>query len=238
MPERFIFRQVYFGDVSRFAADGEIRAKNHPTAQRCHQTSYQAIVDRRGTSEFGMPCGGVVNDYVPFYFSPITAFTYTISCGNVPLIDPKGCNLGQACEDDRVFLVARPARFASSGLTYCFSNYALNSQAPMPTIESNLARLDSHVHWNVFDDAPLAASIPEIGYGGVCKYFKNAATPPERQTRSQKRMAEFLVRHAVPIGIIECIIAKTTNVRDNLTEMIAGSGWNVPIYVKRGCYFQ
>ncbi len=55
MPNRFIFRQVYAGDLSRFLADGEIRAKNHAVPQPCHQTSYQDIVDRRGTAEFAMP---------------------------------------------------------------------------------------------------------------------------------------------------------------------------------------
>ncbi len=55
-----------------------------------------------------MPCGGVVNDYVPFYFSPITAFTYAIYFGNVSLTAPDGTPLGKATEDDRVFLVARP----------------------------------------------------------------------------------------------------------------------------------
>jgi hypothetical protein len=90
MPSRFVFRQIYYGDLDCFLADGEIRSKNHPNMQACHQTSYQEIVDRRGTAEFQMPCGGVVNDYVAFYFSPLTAFTFTIDRGNVNLRDLDG----------------------------------------------------------------------------------------------------------------------------------------------------
>ena len=107
----------------------------------------------------------------------------------------------------------------------------------MPKLETDLSRLENHVHWDVFDEVPLAAKIPEVGYGGVCKYFMNAATPPARQTRSQKRMAEFLVRDAVPLGLIDCIIAKTDQVADMLRQMMHASAWNIPIHVKRGCYF-
>lgn len=78
MPDRFIFRQVYYKDLKTFLADGEVRSKNHKSPQLCHPTSYPNIVNRRGTDAYQMPCGGVVNDYVPFYFSPITAFTFTI----------------------------------------------------------------------------------------------------------------------------------------------------------------
>ncbi|MES2433399.1 MAG: DUF4433 domain-containing protein [Pseudomonadota bacterium] len=237
MPERFIFRQVYLADIATFLLDGEVRAKNHARRQPCHQASYQEIVDRRGTQAFPMPCGGVVNDYVPFYFSPITAFTYTIFMGNVSLTAPDGTNLGQAKEDDRVFLVARPQRVATAGLTCCFSDFALNSRAPMPSVETDLTRLETHVYWNVFDEIPLVASIPEVGYAGVCQFFKNMATPPERQARREKRMAEFLVRDAVPLSLIDCIIAKNEQVGDKLSQMMHASAWNIPIHVKRGCYF-
>lgn len=236
MPKRFIFRQVHFADTPRFLADGEIRAKNHVNPQACHQASYQAIVNRRGTSEFELP-GGVVNDYVPFYFSPITSFTFTIHQGNVPSFSPSGESLGVAKDDDRVFIVFPVDVFAASGLDYCFSDFALNSQAPLPSIETDLGKLEEHVHWNVFDEAPYKAAIPEIGYQGVCSWFHNMATPASRQLRSQKRMAEFLVRNAVPLDLACCIVAKSEAISDNVAKMMAASHWDIPIITKRGCYF-
>lgn len=237
MPDRFIFRQVYWEDLTTFLADGEIRAKNSVSPQACHQTSYQDIVDRRGTQQFAMPNGGVVNDFVPFYFSPITSFTYTIFRGNVPLIAPTGEHLRQACEDERIFLVGRPDSFRGSASNYCFSDHALNSKAPLPVVETDLDRLEDHVHWNVFDEGPFCAHIPEVGYDGVCQIFKSMATPPYRMNRSPKRMAEFLVHDAVPLTHIDCIIAKTDAMRDNLKILMDASAWNIPIYTKRGCYF-
>ncbi len=238
VPNRFIFRQVYFGDLPTFLADGQLRAKNFQPLQACHQTSYQDIVDRRGSHHFAMPGGRVVNDYVPFYFSPLTSFTYTIFKRNVPLVSPTGESLGQACEDDRIFLVACPANFLASGLPFCFSNYALNSNAPIPVLETDLSLLEHHVYWDVFDESLDKAQIPEIGYGGVCRWFHDMASPPNRMTRKAKRMAEFLVQDTVPLTHIECIIAKSDAMRDKLKSMMDASVWDIPIYVNRGCYFQ
>jgi len=237
MPQRFIFRQVCSRDLATFLADGEIRSKNHAVGQDCHQTSYQGIVERRGTEAFPLPHGGVVNDYVPFYFSPITSFAYTIHKGNVDLRSPDGEVLGRATDDERIFFVAAIEKFECCDLTYCFSDIALNSCAPMPKIATDLKELETHVHWNVFDEAPRTAHVQEIGYQGVCAFFANQATPPERQNRSQKRMAEFLVRDCLPLTYVSCIITKTTVMQASLQAVMDASDWEIPIYTKPGCYF-
>ena len=216
MAERFIFRQVYYEDLPTFLEDGEIRAKNHRAHQACHQTSYQQIVDRRGSQQFEMPNGGVVNDFIPFYFSPITSFSFTIFKQNVPLVSPDGQDLGKACEDDRIFFVCRPESFRGTDRYCCFSDFALNSNAPLPSVETDLDRLEEHVHWNVFDEAPYTAKIAEIEYDGVCQIFMSMASPAYRMNRSPKRMAEFLVQEAVSLDYIDCIIAKTDDMRDKL----------------------
>ena len=127
--------------------------------------------------------------------------------------------------------------FLGSGLNYCFSDFPLNSQAPKPSIEQDLGKLEAHVHWDVFDETPMSAGIPEVGYGGVCRYFLNQATPPARQLRSQKRMAEFLVRDAVPLSRVACIVAKSANIRDKLQTKMDASARSIPIFAKPGCYF-
>ncbi|WP_210432037.1 DarT ssDNA thymidine ADP-ribosyltransferase family protein [Iodidimonas gelatinilytica] len=237
MPNRFIFRQVCAEDLKTFLDDGEIRAKNHPNPQRCHQVSYAEIVNRRGENGFAMPCGRVVNDYVPFYFSPLTSFTFTIHSGNVSLKSPDGEHLRMACDDDRIFFVCSVDAFREAEAEICFSNLALNSQSGDPKITTDLDKIESHINWAVFDDSPKRAQISEIGYEGVCQYFQNRASPVAHQNRSAQRMAEFLVKDAISLEHISCIVAKTNHIGDNLQSVMDASNWDIPIFVKPGCYF-
>jgi hypothetical protein len=237
VPNRFIFRQVYYKDVALFVADGEVRAKNHPVPQACHQTSYQDIVARRGTADLPMPGGSVVNDYVPFYFSPITAFTYTIFRGNVSLRSPDDRVLGTAVQENRPFLVAKADRVLSSGIKAYFSNIALNRRDSDLIIESDPRLLEQVVNWSVFDDSPRAGHIPEVGYEGVCSYFSDRDTPVAYQKRKSERMAEFLVHGAVPLDLFECIVVHDNKIAAAVTAMLKEGGITIPVYVKPGCYF-
>ena len=214
MAERFIFRQFDYRNVELFLRDGEIRARNHESPQRCHQTSYQSIVDRRSGTQYSLPCGGTVNDYVPFYFSPITPFAYTIALGNVDVTSPKGALLGKSRAEDRVFAVCKTRSFANSELQFCFSDVPLNS-GDLANISEDLTSLDTHVNWNVFDDDPMTAKIPEIGYGGVCQYFQSR-NEEHYKNRNKQRMAEFLVRKALPLNFIECFLAKNQTIGANI----------------------
>ena len=186
---------------------------------------------------FALPHGGVVNDYVPFYFSPLTSFTYTISRGNVDLRCPANNVLGKATDSERMFFVCDVESFAASPLQVCFSDLALNTAAPMPKIDANLANLSTHVEWDMFDDPPYRARIPEIGYTGVCEYFASRNPPQKYQIRSKQRMAEFLVKDAVPLSMVTCIIAKSEELKQHLQPIMDASHWDIPILVNSGCYF-
>lgn len=236
MVARFAFRQFHYTDIVTILADGEIRSKNHLPIQACHQTSYSNLVSLRGTSAFTLPGGGVVNDYVPFYFSPITAFSFTINRGNVDVISPTGVNVGKSNASQRAFVVFAVDRLAAAGLYLCYSDVALNSLAPIPTVIDDLGQLSTHVAWTVFDESPLSGAIPEIGYKGACLWFHNRPTPVHHQIRSSQRMAELLVRTSVPISLAECIIVENEHAAAQIGAAIAASLYEMPVYVKPGCF--
>ena len=107
----------------------------------------------------------------------------------------------------------------------------------MPALETDLANLETHVAWPMFDDYPFKAQIPEIGYGGVCEYFASRASPQRYQNRSRQRMAEFLIKFSVPLSLVTCIIVKDQEMKQQLQPIMDASQWNIPIFVKPGCYF-
>lgn len=235
MPERFVFRQVDYRDVPTFLADGEIRSKNHPKQQACHQTSYQNVVQRRGTNQFQLPFGGVVNDCVAFYFSPLTSFTCTIHRGNVLVVPPNGGNETTSRLEDRIFLVAKVSNLYRARLRCCFSNYALNSTVPKPVIESDPNLLETHINWAMFDEEPLVGSIPEIGYGGSCKYFFSRDIP-RYQLRKPIRMAEFLVQTAVPLHLFACVVAPNEQRKTVVQQRVQAAGYQLPVFSKPECF--
>ncbi|MFW5432746.1 MAG: DUF4433 domain-containing protein [Methylophilaceae bacterium] len=234
MP-RHIFRLTYYKNIAQFLTDGEVWAKNHKPMQKCYQTSYANIVNRRGTEEFKMPCGGVVNDFVPFYFSPITAMSHTIHQGNVDLGGLDGVRIGVAKSDEIVFLVSNTQHFQSFGNDVYFTNVACNSQAIVPVFSSDLTVLDTHVNWSVFNELPLKAEIPEVGYNGVCKYFFDRDDGVHMNRKTQ-RMAEFMIKNSVSLNYIDCIVVQNENIKMEVEQQIKSSLWNIPVYLKPGCY--
>lgn len=236
VPERFVFRQVDYRDVPTFLADGEVRSKNHPNQQVCHQTSYQNLVQRRGTGEFRLPFGGVVNDCVAFYFSPLTSFTCAIHRGAVEVIPPNGTAATASRLEDRVFLIAKVSDLYRAGLQCCFSNYALNSTVPEPAVVNDLGLLETHIRWELFDETPLAGSIPEIGYSGSCQYFHSKDTPERYQLRKPIRMAEFLVQTAVPLRLFACMVAPNEQQKSLVQHEVEAAGYRLPVFSKPGCF--
>ncbi|WP_082925872.1 DarT ssDNA thymidine ADP-ribosyltransferase family protein [Xanthomonas nasturtii] len=236
MPKRFAFRQIDRRDLALILADREIRSKNHVYAQSCHQTSHAQIVGFRGTPAFSLPYGGVVNDYVQFYLSPVTAFSFVIHKGNVEVKSPAGDLLGMSSINDRLFLVVEVAEIYAHGFQACFSNYALNSMAPMPEVVAELGMLESHVKWPLFDESPMVAKIPEIGYEGVCQYFGDSPLPISRQNRKSARMAELLVKSTVPTDLIRCIVTPNETAYREALVLARAHGFGGSIINNPGCF--
>lgn len=236
MPVRFAFRQIDKRDLATILRDGEIRSKNHRAVQACHQTSHADIVGFRNTPAFEMPFGGVVNDYVPFYFSPITAFTFVIHQGGVQTRDPNGRILGQSSIADRIFLVARVSDIAAANVEACISDYALNSLAPMPTVISDLDQLESHVKWPLFDEYPRVARIDELDYEGVGQFFFDSATPVSRQNRKSARMAELLVKDAFPTSLLAGIVVPRESMLARARALADEHGFTGHVICKPGCF--
>lgn len=221
--------EVYLGAVA-------IYAKNSPHVQAGYRISYDEIVNRRGTAEFTTPCGSNLNEFVPFYFSPITKMAYAIHAQNVPLRDPAGVHLGQAEMDDVAYVVVDPGVLFASGRKCWFTDIACNSALP-PEYEDQPGRLEQHVDWALFDDTPKTGYIPELGYEGVCRWQHDRDTPVEHQQRSKKRMAEFMVRDHLRMDEVCCIILKKQTHLREVTGWVAASGLAIPVYVKPDCYF-
>jgi ssDNA thymidine ADP-ribosyltransferase, DarT len=227
---------TYYRNLQKYLKDGAIYAKNSPSVQAGYRISLDDIVARRGSSIFTTPCESNVNDFVPFYFSPITKMAYTIHVGNVDLKAPSSESLGRANMDDVAFVVVDPSRLFASGRDCWFTDIACNSAIP-PVYENDPTKLESHVAWSLFDDTPSTAQINEIGYNGVCRWQHDRDEPLAYQQRSKKRMAEFLIKDHLRMDEVSCIVLKTVTYQKEMQSWVAAAGANTPVLVKPGCFF-
>ena len=226
---------TYIENLRTYIADGFLYAKNSPNMQPAFRISYEEIVARRGTI-FTTPCGTNINEFVPFYFSPATGMAYAIHMKRVPLRSTDGDEVCKADPEDVAYIVVDPQTLFASGRDCWFTNIACNSALP-PVYEDNPGQLETHVEWPLFDDTSRMGHIPEIGYQGVCRWQHDQDDPPERQQRSKKRMAEFMVKDYLRMDEVSCIILKNAKRAGEVRAWVDDAGAAIPVYVKPGCYY-
>lgn len=232
---RHIFRLTYYKNVEFFLRDGAVFAKNHKPLQRCWRTSYQDIVNRRGT-EFWTPDGDNINDYLPFYFSPITPMACAIYKKSVPLKNLDGVDLGAANQEDIVFLVSTAEKIANTPIPFWFSDVACNTMAPQPHYLNDITQIENHIEWRFFEEEPKKAYIPEIGYNGVCKWFHDR-DDGVHNNRASHRGAEFMVKDALPMNLVDCIVVNNNDIKNQIETWMQASNFDISVYVNTGCYF-
>jgi hypothetical protein len=110
-----IIHMSHMRNLSKIVASGGLvsvgRLKNAGSAYT--DIAYGSIQAQRAAK--GVPCGpgGVLHDYVPFYFAPKSPMLFTINKGNVP------CDGGQA---NIVHLVTTAQSVAASGHAFAFTD--------------------------------------------------------------------------------------------------------------------
>ena len=152
--------------------------------------------------------GGVIADYVPFYFAPRSPMLLSINGGNVA-----GYSEGQR---PVVHLVASAEAVQAAGLGFAFTD----GHAPMAVTKhfDDLAEL-VQVDWSVM---PLT-------------YWYDTQEDPDRKRR---RQAEFLVHGSVPWTMIEEIGVLDAGVAAAVEELLDGIGGHRPaVNVHRGWYY-
>ncbi|MBK8437926.1 MAG: DUF4433 domain-containing protein [Austwickia sp.] len=139
------------------------------SGQLAHEVGNREVKERRRARVVDTAPGGVVADYVPFYFTARSLMLYQIHTGKVPSY--RG---GQNC---LVYLCTTLERVVELGLPWVASNR--NASTAIARFTADLQVLDGHVDW------PLATT----------STFNRTPEDPERPRRHQ---AELLVHRRLP----------------------------------------
>lgn len=215
-----LFHITAIANLPAICAAGALVSKNGgASAGVAYQNIAHAnIQGRRAAKPAPNPPGGTLHDYVPFYFAPRSPMLSAIHNGKV-----LGCNLRQ---DDVVHLETYVERVTSNGEEFVF--YDRNATLAFSTPFTDLAKLDA-VAWDLLTEPPLL--------DGFCKYFMNRHENERYVDRMEKRQAEFLVRHRVPLQQFIRIGVASAAKAALVQSALMAAGVPLPVVVQPDWYF-
>ena len=114
-PERaLIFRIVHRANLQTMLDDG-LHCRNSQAAMKLFvQIGNPDLIDRRQTRVVECPPGGVLSDYVPFYFTPFTPMMFNIKTGYN--------GITKRPNEDIMIFVSSLHRLVTDGICFVFSD--------------------------------------------------------------------------------------------------------------------
>ena len=207
-PEKaLIFRIVHVANVA-WILDHGLHCRNSPDQDLDFVDIGNAeLIDRRAHRAVPIAPGGVLSDYVPFYFTPFSIMMYNIKTGYGGITRREN--------RDIVIFVSSVHRLKTLGLSFVFTN-----QHAYPVDTEFFDRVEdlSRIDW------PLLQR----------RDFKTNDADPGKQVRYQ---AEALIHRYVPLAALFGIGCHDDHVRNQLQSMVETRGLSFNVKTTPTWYF-
>ncbi len=215
-----LFHITPIANLAGICAVGALLSKNagETAGIEYSNIAYQGAQGKRAGTVIPIAPGGLIHDYVPFYFAPRSPMLGAINQGRV-----QGCDWRQA---DIVHFETTVDRVVvnAGGFVFYDSNATLDWSNPY----NDLARLD-RIAWDLITEDPCL--------DGFCKYWNSRLDVPRYAMRMEKRQAEFLVRERVPLARFTRIGVVDVAKQREVASVLQRGGVNLPVEVKPAWYF-
>lgn len=203
-----LFHLTHGRNLHGILAAGGLWSPNHmPRALQPQSIAHEGIQARRANKAVPVGPGGVLHDYVPFYFGARSPMLYANHRGQVPG-NPDGQRL-------LVHLVTTVERVVAHSLEWAFT--------------------DGHAvigYTRFFADA---AHLDQLDWETVhARYWFDTAEDPDRKRRKQ---AEFLVYRFAPMATLAAVIVYDDEVARGVRKVLATVGNALPVRVEPGFYY-
>lgn len=197
-----VFRIVHIDNVEYLLTHG-IFTRTHVQADPNYiNIGDSGLIAQRNIYPVGInPPNGVLGDYVPFYFGPLSPMLLNIKTGY------RG--ITRRPQEDIVYIVCKVSSIVEECEEWCFTDgHAKNK---MTEFYNDLNNLDE-VDWNI------------VG----AKEWKPIEADMDRMRRKQ---AEFLVKNHVPVNCISDIIVLNETRKNFVEEIKTRLGSEIPVRV-------
>lgn len=207
-PERaLIWRIVHRDNLPWILANG-LYAGNH--AQ--HSDNWVSIgnpelIAKRGNHPVPVSPFGVLNDYVPFYFTPFSPMLRNIQTG--------WGGITRRSNDEIVILVSSIHRLQQAGLPYVFT--------------------DSHAYYQWANFYSDAAHLDKIDW--LLLQRRDFARSVDDPAKIERYQAEALVYQHCPVTALIGIITHNDTVRADVQAQVTAQGLGLQVEARPGWYF-
>lgn len=203
-----IYRIIHYSNLDFILKHGMFSKNSQHKDPNYYNIGDTGLIYSRGTKIISLTPGGVLNDYVPFYFGKHSPMLLKIHTGLV-----SGVTCGQ---NEIIYVVCSDATISANQIPFVFTDgHAYDN---LSRFYDNLLFL-SNLDWNVIN----------------AKFWANTPIDTDRQRRKQ---AEFLAFQKVPKDCILEIVVYDDNMKtivDNI--LIANNCTNIPCNVRSGWYY-
>jgi hypothetical protein len=173
----YIYHITHVNNLSSIIADGGLRTCCDLRQAGVNYTdiAHETIQDWRATKEVSCGPGGVIHDYVPFYFAPRSPMLCAIHNGRVPHY--------REGQGPVLHLVSSVEAVRSATLSFVFTDG--HSRIDFTGFYDDVSYLDQ-IDWQIMKE----------------KYWRDTIADNDRKRR---RQAEFLIHKFFPWSLIELI---------------------------------
>ncbi|MEG4805337.1 DUF4433 domain-containing protein [Microcoleus sp. ARI1-B5] len=204
-----IYHSTHIRNLESIISEGGLLAYNAMRAAGTEYTNiaYENIQDRRARVRVPCGAGGVLHDYVPFYFAPRSPMLYTINKGNVT-----SYTQGQAAV---IHLVSDVLEIEFRGLDFVFTDgHAIMTFTDFFDDLHDLEQLD----WDVMES-------------------RQWNDTNEDNDRKRRRQAEFLVHKFLPWELIEEIGVMNSTIKVQAENILQNFTHKPPVIVRKDWYY-
>ncbi|GAA0612812.1 DUF4433 domain-containing protein [Kutzneria viridogrisea] len=172
------------------------------------ETGNPAIKQRRRDTPVSVEPGGVVGDYVPFYFAPQSPMLFEVA--------RKAFARFGRVQDQLIYLVTEADMLAARGEVVVTDRNAAKMTA---AFSPGVGAIDDLVDWSLMSD----------------QFWRNTL---DELDRKERRMAELLVHGSVPLELLTAIVVRTRLTEQLVQRHISGSLLSrIPLCVFPNWYF-
>lgn len=166
------------------------------------------LIAKRGRRQVPCPPHGVLNDYVPFYFTPFTAMLYNIQTGQGGVI--------RRAAEDIVILVSSLHRVRELGLPFVFTD------------------MHAYYPWATFHTDP--ADLHRIDWALLQR--RDFRRDPDDPAKFERYQAEALVHRHLPLEALLGVVCSTDMQARAIGQTIAQRGLSLPVHARPNWYFR